>query len=97
MLNVRERLCAYQEEPRWTSCHRKIDPIGFGLKNFDAAGRWRSVDTCALKGKARKSWPIDPAAAFHNGPAFANDFELRDIVESKADALARGFTEALIE
>jgi hypothetical protein len=97
MLNVRERLRAHQEEPQCMNCHRKIDPVGFSLENFDAAGKWRTIDTSMVKGGAPKSWPVDPAAAFHNGPAFKNYFELRDIVESKSDAFARGFTEALIE
>jgi hypothetical protein len=97
MLSVRDRLKAHQEEPQCANCHRKIDPIGFGLENFDAAGKWRTEDTYELKGGAKKTWPVDPAAAFHNGREFNDYFELRDIVESKSDAFARGFTEALIE
>ena len=49
------------------------------------------------KGGAKKTWPVDPAAAFHNGPTFKDYFELRDLVESRSDAFALGFTEALIE
>jgi hypothetical protein len=97
MLSVRERLKAHQEEPQCANCHRKIDPIGFGLENFDAAGKWRLEDTYQLKGGAKKTWPVDPAAALYKGPAFSSYFELRDIVDSKSDAFARGFTEALIE
>jgi hypothetical protein len=33
----------------------------------------------------------------HKGPAFKDYFELRDIVASRLDDFARGFTEALIE
>ena len=36
-LTTRERLAAHMEEAQCASCHRKIDPIGFGLENFDAA------------------------------------------------------------
>ncbi len=97
VLNVRERMRAHQEEPQCANCHRKIDPIGFGLENFDAAGKWRTEDTYERMGGVKKTWPVDPAAAFHNGPAFKNYFELRDIVASKSDAFVRGFTEALIE
>jgi hypothetical protein len=97
MLDVRQRLRAHQEEPQCASCHRKIDPLGFGLENFDAAGKWRTVDTYLLKGGAKATWPVDPAAAFHNGPAFKDYFELRDLIEARSDAFARGFTEALIE
>lgn len=95
-LTVRERILAHQEEPQCASCHRKIDPIGFGLENFDAAGLWRTEDHYE-KGAVKKSWPVDPSAAFHNGPAFKDYFELRDLIAAKSDAFARGFTEALIE
>ncbi|HEX4130759.1 MAG TPA: DUF1592 domain-containing protein [Pirellulales bacterium] len=97
LLDVRERLRAHQEQPQCANCHRKIDPIGFGLENFDAAGRWRTEDMYQLKGGAKKTWTIDAAATFHKGPAFKNYFDLRDIVASKSDAFARGFTEALVE
>jgi hypothetical protein len=97
LLNVRERQFAHQEEPQCANCHRKIDPIGFGLENFDAAGLWRTEDTYESKGAGKKTWPVDPAAAFHNGPAFKDYFELRDIVAAKPEPFARGFTEALIE
>ena len=104
VLTTRERLLAHQEEPQCASCHRKIDPVGFGLENFDAAGQWRTEDSYTAidaNGKAdpksTKLWPIDPAASFHKGPAFQNYFELRDLIAAKSDAFARSFSEALIE
>jgi hypothetical protein len=97
VLDVRERLRAHQEEPQCANCHRKIDPIGFGLENFDAAGLWRTEDTFQPKGGPKHTWPVNPAAALYKGPEFKDYFELRDIVASRSDAFARGFTEALIE
>jgi mono/diheme cytochrome c family protein len=104
VLTTRERMQAHQEDPQCASCHRKIDPIGFGLENFDAVGQWRTEDSYAAAdagGKpipnTRKIWPIDPAAALHNGPAFQDYFGLRDLIASKTDAFARGFSSALIE
>ncbi|MEM1228179.1 MAG: DUF1592 domain-containing protein [Planctomycetota bacterium] len=41
VLTARQLQKAHQEEPQCAQCHRKIDPLGFGLENFDAAGRWR--------------------------------------------------------
>ncbi|MEY5011153.1 MAG: hypothetical protein RLZZ253_2292, partial [Verrucomicrobiota bacterium] len=68
-LTTRERLQAHQENPQCTSCHRKIDPIGFGLENFDAAGQWRTEDHyTALDAagkpdpKSQKTWTIDASA-----------------------------------
>jgi len=97
LLTTRERLAAHMEEPQCASCHRKIDPIGFGLENFNAAGKWRTEDTYEKRGVGKKTWPIDPSGQFHNGPAFKDYLELRDLVASRAAGFARGFTEALIE
>jgi len=93
-ISPRERLLAHQEEPQCLQCHRKIDPIGFGLENFNAAGKWREVDHDP---KTKKDWPIDPAGQFHNGPTFKDYFALRDQIAAKSENFARGFTEALIE
>jgi hypothetical protein len=95
LLTTRERLALHREQPQCASCHRKIDPIGFGLENFDAAGRWRTEDRYEYRGK-RKTWKIDPAAAFHDGPKFANYFELRDLLAAREQAFATGFAEALV-
>lgn len=96
LLTTRERVAAHQEEPQCASCHRKIDPIGFGLENFDAAGRWRTTDSFAVKGGGTTKWTIDASGAFHRGPAFRDFFELREVIAARADDFATGFTEALI-
>ncbi|MCC9608625.1 DUF1592 domain-containing protein [Blastopirellula sp. JC732] len=103
-LTTQQRLIAHQEEPQCASCHRKIDPIGFGLENFDAVGIWRTEDSYQAlddNGKPIKdgkvTWQIDPAGAFHNGPSFANYLELREKIAAQEDAFARGMTEALIQ
>ena len=97
LLNTRERLLAHQEEPQCLQCHRKIDFIGFGLENFNAAGKWRIEETFEKRGVGKKTWPIDPSGQFYNGPAFLDYFQLRDLIAAKSEDFARGFTEALIE
>ena len=103
-LTKREKLAAHMEEAQCASCHRKIDPIGFGLENFTAAGKWRSKEhryTKNRKGQmvpSRNGTPIDTSGQFHNGPAFADFSELRDLIPTwQKEEFARGFTEALIE
>ena len=99
-LSTRDRLRAHQEEAQCASCHRKIDPIGFGLENFDAAGKWRTTEAHRIKTRRNwrttKTWEIDPSGSFHNGPEFADYFELRDRIAEREPDFARGFTEALI-
>jgi hypothetical protein len=45
----RQRLSAHVENPACSSCHKLMDPIGFGLENFDAIGRWRDKETVFLQ------------------------------------------------
>jgi hypothetical protein len=97
IVTTRERLRLHQEEPQCASCHRKIDPLGFALENFDAVGRWRTEDSYEKSGVGQKTWPIDPAGAFHNGPAFKDFFDFRGLVAARQEDFATGFTEALIE
>jgi mono/diheme cytochrome c family protein len=103
-LTARERLVAHQEQPQCAQCHRRIDPLGFGLENFDAAGQWREVDTLLPSAQLKRdrkgviqaeTYPIDPAGAFHGGPAFANYFELRSLIAARGDDFLRGLVEHL--
>lgn len=104
VLTTRERMIAHQQDAQCASCHRRIDPIGFGLENFDAVGLWRTEDSYQVRdenGKPvankKKTWTIDPASAFHNGPAFKDFFEMREQIAARSDEFARGFSLALTE
>ncbi len=57
----RQRMQAHVESPTCSSCHRLMDPIGFGLENFDAVGRWRDMELIEFSGSGAKSveLPID--------------------------------------
>jgi cytochrome c553 len=73
----REVLEKHREKKQCASCHDKIDPIGFGLENFDAVGRWRKVDG----GK-----PIDATGELPSGGTFKGPSELkRQLVTTKGD------------
>lgn len=96
LLTTRERLMAHQEQPQCAQCHRKIDPIGFGLENFNTVGLWRDKDSYEKKGVGKKEWDIDPSGTLHHGPSFGSYFELRDRIAEKPERFARGFAEALI-
>ena len=103
ILTTRQRLLAHQEEAQCASCHRKIDPIGFGLENFNAAGKWRIEDSYQARDQSGRSigkpktWAIDASGALHNGPQFADYYQLRDLIVDREEDFARGFTEHLIE
>ena len=95
VLTTRERLSAHMEEAQCANCHRKIDPIGFGLENFNAAGKWRTQESDGV-GKRQKVWDIDASGAFHKGPSFGDYYELRNLIAQREDDFARGFVEHLI-
>ncbi len=103
-LRGRDLQSIHQEEPQCAQCHRRIDPIGFGLENFSAAGRWRDKDTVYVDSSGTKKsnlpeshvFDIDPSGTLPRGEAFENYYELRDAIAGYDDAFARGFTEHLI-
>lgn len=41
---TRERYAQHSEDPACAGCHSLMDPIGFGLENYDAVGRWRDQE-----------------------------------------------------
>ena len=43
-MTTKERFAAHRNDPSCEGCHRYIDPIGFGFENFDAVGRYRTMD-----------------------------------------------------
>ena len=40
--SMRQQLEAHRKDPTCAACHRRMDPLGFGLENFDAVGAWRT-------------------------------------------------------
>jgi hypothetical protein len=100
LLPARELLQAHMEEAQCAQCHRRIDPIGFGMENFDAVGQWREKEYTEVF-KARrvmqsKEHPIDPSGTLPDGTAFADFFELRDHIAAREEAFATGLIEHLI-
>ena len=48
-LTRRQRMTDHVTNPLCASCHRLMDPIGFGLESFDALGRFRSHETILIE------------------------------------------------
>ncbi len=50
-----DQYAAHSSDPSCASCHSLMDPIGFGLENFDRSGRYRGHDEgkpeCVIKGE----------------------------------------------
>jgi hypothetical protein len=75
--SMREQLEMHRKDPTCASCHRRMDPLGFGLENFDAVGAWRTAD-----GK----FPIDATGSLPDGRTFNGPDELRAILKADHQA-----------
>ncbi|CAN5687997.1 DUF1588 domain-containing protein [soil metagenome] len=41
---TRQRMAQHTKDPKCASCHSQMDPIGFGLENYDGIGAFRTTD-----------------------------------------------------
>ena len=57
MPTIRERLARHRTEPTCASCHRTIDPLGFALEAYDAAGGLRFIDELGNPVDDTGLWP----------------------------------------
>ncbi len=103
-LSARELQMAHMEEAQCAQCHNKIDPIGFGLENFNAVGLWRESEEMqhVVKKKVKKTKEaamdtIDASGSLPSGEEFTDFFSLRDAVAAKKSEFETGFAEHLIE
>jgi hypothetical protein len=102
LMPARELMTAHQEQPQCAQCHRRIDPIGYALQHFDAAGNWRDeeyVDTYTHYSIITKkaTFPIDARGTLPDGTSFAGFAGLRDAVAAHEADFARGLVEHLLE
>ncbi|MEI6238982.1 MAG: DUF1592 domain-containing protein [Planctomycetia bacterium] len=100
-LPARALMTAHQEQPQCAQCHRRIDPIGYGLEHFNAAGSWRSEEriepNATNKLPKAEVFPIDATGALPDGSTFDGFESLRAAVARHETDFARGLTEHLIE
>jgi hypothetical protein len=54
----RQRMQAHVENPTCASCHRLMDPIGFGLEHYDAVGRWRDKEAIEFEVSGPRGKPV---------------------------------------
>ena len=87
-LTLRQRTELHRTNAVCANCHKILDPIGFGLENFDAIGRWRDQDDTG--------GAIDAAGELPGGKHFASPKELKAIIAARKDDLARNLTEKLL-
>jgi hypothetical protein len=86
-LTMRQRLEVHRQNPDCASCHDRMDPLGFGLENFDAIGRWRSLD---------HDLPIDATGKLPSGETFDGPEQLKSILMNRSDEFQKHFVRKLL-
>lgn len=86
-LSLKERMAQHRTNPACASCHVLMDPLGFGLENYDATGVWRTNDGNS---------DVDATGDLPDGRKFSGPKELRAILLERSDDFRRCFTNRLL-
>ncbi|MEL6108982.1 MAG: DUF1592 domain-containing protein, partial [Planctomycetota bacterium] len=97
-LTVRERLSKHREQTTCNHCHRRIDPYGLAMENFNTIGLWRELEDGE---KPIEQWgderpAIDPSGKLMNGTEFEDFVEFKAAVMGQKERFVRGLTEKLL-
>jgi hypothetical protein len=85
--SLRQRMEMHRAKPLCAACHQRMDPLGFGLENFDGIGGWRDKD-----GK----FPIDASGILPGGQSFNGPGELRQVLVKKGAEFRRCMAEKML-
>jgi hypothetical protein len=84
---LRQQMEQHRSNPSCATCHSKLDPLGFGLENFDGIGGWRTQDN---------KLAIDSSGVLPEGEEFSGPAELKKVLLGKADLFRHCFAEKLL-
>jgi hypothetical protein len=84
---IRKLMEEHRKNPMCAACHAKMDPLGFGLDNFDAVGRWRTKDG---------SFDVDSTGTLPSGESFKGASDLKKILLRDKPEFARALAEKLL-
>ncbi len=79
-LSLRKQLEAHRTKAECASCHNKMDPLGFGLENYDVLGRWREE----LNGE-----PVDAKGTLPSGEVYEGPAGLKKVLMARKDQIMR--------
>jgi hypothetical protein len=77
----------HRANPTCSSCHNIFEPMGTAMENFNAVGKWRTIDNGS---------PIDPTGSITDGTLLNGIQSLRDITVRGGDQFAQVVTEKLL-
>jgi hypothetical protein len=85
--SLRERMQQHRAKAECGVCHNRMDPLGFGLENYDGIGAWRTTE-----GKFK----IDPSGTLPDGSSFAGPRELKQILKARQEDFVRCLAEKML-
>jgi mono/diheme cytochrome c family protein len=85
--SLRQQMEMHRANSLCASCHARMDPLGFGLENYDAIGRWRTEDG---------GLPVDSSGVLPSGESFSNPAQMRKILKGMLPDFARCLTEKML-
>ena len=84
---VRERLAEHRKNPTCAGCHRLTDPVGFALENYDAVGRWRTMEG----GRS-----VDASGTLYDGTEFRGVAGLQKAILNRPEMFVSTLSEKLL-
>ncbi|HTS65377.1 MAG TPA: DUF1592 domain-containing protein [Candidatus Acidoferrales bacterium] len=85
-VSMRKQLEQHRSDPYCASCHNQMDTLGFGLENYNAIGKWRTMD----------GWfKVDPAGTMPDGKSFQSPAEMRAVLLDSLPLFSRCLIEKM--
>ena len=85
--SLRQQMEKHRADAMCASCHNKMDPLGFGLENYDGIGKWRTMD-----GK----FPVDSSGVLPNGDSFSTPAQMRAVLKNQMPQFSRCMVEKML-
>ena len=86
-LSMRERMAEHRANPACSGCHQLMDPVGFSMENYDAVGRWRTLE------EAKR---IDASGGLPDGSKFEGVSGLQQALLRRPEIFVTTFAEKLL-
>ncbi|WP_020469553.1 DUF1592 domain-containing protein [Zavarzinella formosa] len=85
--SLRQRMEKHRENASCATCHAKMDPLGFGLENFDGVGSFRTFDG---------DFKVDPSGVLPDGAKFSGSADLKKVLLGKSDQFRRNLSDRML-
>ncbi len=85
--SLRQQMEKHRSDPSCAVCHGKMDPLGFGLENYDGIGKWRTQDG---------TFPVDSSGVLPNGTTFTTPAEMRAALTTALPQFSNALTQKML-